>query len=84
MRTARKNSGMTLRDIERKSKGKIANSYVSQIETGFTEKHGVNPTPQVLRILSGVLKIDYLELMIAAGHLTTQDFGTSIEFVRGN
>jgi transcriptional regulator with XRE-family HTH domain len=69
LKRARAFSGLTLRDIEQLSDGEISNAFISQIENG----HVQHPSPRSLRILARILKLNYLELMIYAGHLTIRD-----------
>lgn len=69
LRAARLSAGLTLRGVEHISNGEITNPAVSQIEMG-REK---NPKPKTLRVLARVLKLDFVDLMILAGHLTDKD-----------
>ncbi len=69
LRNARRQQGLTLRDVARCSNGAISNPYVCQLESG----RPVEVYPHKLRVLAKVLKLDFLELMILAGHLTVQD-----------
>jgi transcriptional regulator with XRE-family HTH domain len=67
IRSARLAQGLGLRDVE--AKGGISNGYLCQVEHGqVTDVH-----PKKLRVLAKALKLDYLELMILAGHLTIRD-----------
>lgn len=67
---ARVGKGLSLRDIEKLSDGEISNAYICQIEKG------VVPYPEKLRVLSRILKLNFLELMILAGHVTKSDLTT--------
>lgn len=69
IRSARIARRLTLRDIERLSKGKITNGYLCQVET---DPHQ-NVSPEKLRVLSQILKLNYLVLMLLAGHITLKD-----------
>jgi hypothetical protein len=61
---------LSLRDLEALSNGGISNGYVSNIEGG----HATEVYPTKLRILSDILGLNYLELLVLAGHVTTRDF----------
>jgi transcriptional regulator with XRE-family HTH domain len=69
LKKARKISGLSLRDIEHKSKGKISNAYVCQLENGVEDA----PHPHKLRVLSKILQVDYLYLMLVAGYITARE-----------
>lgn len=68
LRTARQEKGLSLSDIEKLSDSTIAYSYVCGIERGAI------PSPKKLRVLANILKLDFLELMILAGHVGASDF----------
>jgi transcriptional regulator with XRE-family HTH domain len=68
IKAARKAKKLTLRDVERLSNGNISNVHVSEIENGLA-----HPSPRMLRQLSEVLELDFLKLMILAGHITQRD-----------
>lgn len=65
LRTARINKNLTLRQLSAKTKNKVSNPYISQLELG----HNVNPSPHKLYELAAALKIEYLELMELAGYI---------------
>jgi transcriptional regulator with XRE-family HTH domain len=69
LKTARLKLNLTLRDIEKSAGGKISNPYISQLENGNV----TNPSPEILRWLSRELKLDYVKLMMTAGHITKKD-----------
>lgn len=69
LRNARIALSLTLRDIERTSDGGITNAYVSRLERGLEKR----PHPDKLRVLSQILKLDFMELMILAGYVTVRD-----------
>ncbi len=69
IKSARAKKHYSIRDVENKSKGAISNAYICKIEKG---KVGCI-TPQMLRTLSEVLDLNYLELLIHAGHVTIRD-----------
>jgi transcriptional regulator with XRE-family HTH domain len=55
--------GWTLRDVEEKTKKKISNSYLYQLENGGVKE----PSPNILYELSVVYGASYPELMRLAG-----------------
>jgi transcriptional regulator with XRE-family HTH domain len=67
LRKARHEKGLSLSDIEKLSDDTIAATYISGIERGAI------PSPKKLKVLSKILKLDFLELMIMAGHLSPSD-----------
>lgn len=69
LKRARVRQKLTLRDIEKLSEGQISNAYVSTLERGVNEY----PHPRKLRILATILKLNFLELMILADHITIKD-----------
>lgn len=69
LRNARVTQHLSLRDVDRLSKGRLSNGFVSQVELGQVNE----PTPPKLRALAEVLKLNYLELMILAGYITVKD-----------
>ncbi len=66
----RKDLGLSLRKAA-KLIG-ISHSYLNNLEKGIdpNTKAPVNPTPETLSLISEAYKIDYNELMIAAGYIT--------------
>ena len=66
----RKDLGLSLRKAA-KLIG-ISHSYLNNLEKGIdpNTKAPVNPTPETLSLISKAYKIDYNELMIAAGYIT--------------
>jgi HTH-type transcriptional regulator, competence development regulator len=66
---ARQRLGYTLRDIERLSHRQITNAYISMVEHGI----GENISPKKLRVLCKILKLDYMSMMMAAGHITKKE-----------
>lgn len=57
--------GWTLRDVEEKTKKKISNSYLYQLENDNVKQ----PSPNILYELSVVYGADYSELMKLAGFM---------------
>jgi transcriptional regulator with XRE-family HTH domain len=55
--------GWTLRDVEEKSKKKISNSYLYQLETDNVKE----PSPNILYELASVYGASYADLMKLAG-----------------
>lgn len=68
LRQARAERQLTLRDVELLSGNTITNVAVSNIEIGK-----VTPLPCTLKILSRIYKLDFLELMVMAGHVERSD-----------
>jgi repressor LexA len=66
IRYLRKQANLTIRQLELYSG--VSNAYLSQLENG---KRNV-PSPEILRKLSGPLKVPYEELMAKAGYLVTE------------
>jgi HTH-type transcriptional regulator, competence development regulator len=63
LRTLRRMSGASLREVEKKTG--VSNAYLSQLETGAT----TNPAPQMLHSLAAFYDVPYESLMEAAGYL---------------
>jgi len=61
--TLRSLKGWTLRDVEEKTKKKVSNSYLYQLENGNVKE----PSPNILYELSVVYGASYAELMKLAG-----------------
>ena len=59
----RKLKGWTLRDVEEKSKKKVSNSYLYQLESGGVKE----PSPNILYELANVYGVSYAGLMRLAG-----------------
>ena len=68
LRAVRLSLGYSLRDVERLSKGKISNAYVSIAEHGIER-----PKPETLRILCKVYQLDFISMMKVAGHIKPGD-----------
>lgn len=69
LKASRLKRGLTLRDIEKKSKYKITDGHVSKIENGFINE----PSPHQLRAISKTLNLNYLEVIMEAGYVTYAD-----------
>jgi transcriptional regulator with XRE-family HTH domain len=67
---ARQDRGLSLREVQKLSDNKITSVYVNNIEI-----HGMIPSPKKLRVLATIYKLDFLELMIIAGHVTAIEAG---------
>jgi hypothetical protein len=61
----RQSKKMTLRDVQKATKGSISNAYLCQLESGKR----VNPSPHFLYVLSKVYNVPYEEMMVVAGYL---------------
>src|SRR5437016_2554075 len=57
--------GWTLRDVEERTKKKVSNSYLYQLETGNVKE----PSPNILYELSVVYGASYPDLMKLAGFI---------------
>lgn len=59
LKGVRTSRGLTLRDVERVTEGKISNGYLSQLETGGVK----NPSAIMLHRLAAAYAIDFAEIM---------------------
>ena len=64
LRDRREVLGLTLRQVEDRTKGRVKNGYLSQVEGG----HIIKPSPEILWQLSGVYGDSYANLLTRAGH----------------
>jgi transcriptional regulator with XRE-family HTH domain len=62
LKAARKERGMSLRDVERETE--ISNAHLSQVESGKIER----PDMSMLYLLATLYELDYRELLVAAGY----------------
>ena len=67
LRDARHQKGLSLSDIEKLSNDTIAATYISAIERGAT------PSPKKLKALCKIYRLNFIELMILAGHVSESD-----------
>lgn len=67
IKNIRKQKGITLRDFEKRTG--ISRSYLSLLENGRRD----NPSPEVIKKISEVLGIDFLELMSRSNMLILKD-----------
>lgn len=65
LKDIRKIRKLSLREVEEKTG--ISNAYLSQLERGEAE----NPSPQKLHSLARCYEVPYVDLMTAAGYLTS-------------
>ncbi len=56
--------GMSLRQVQEKTRNEVSNAYLSQIEQGKVRKR----SPNTLHALAIAYDIDYPQLMAIAGH----------------
>lgn len=64
LKNARQGRGLTLREVERMSRNRISNAYLSQIETGKVRE----PSLRLLKILCTCYDISYYEVFQATGY----------------
>ena len=64
LRAARDAAGLTLRQVEERTEGRVKNGYLSQVESDRI----VRPSPEVLWHLSQALGLSYADLLVRAGH----------------
>jgi transcriptional regulator with XRE-family HTH domain len=64
----RASRGLTLRDVERITEGKISNAYLSQLENGKIK----SPSAIMLHQLSAAYAVDYKELAEKAGFIKSE------------
>lgn len=69
LKDVRESRGLSLRDVERVTDGKVSNGYLSQLENGGIGK----PSAVMLHRLSGAYAVDYGELMERAGFVSESD-----------
>jgi transcriptional regulator with XRE-family HTH domain len=65
LRNARKAADLSLREVERASKGKLSNGHLSLLESGEVKQ----PSPHHLYLLAAILKLDYARLLKLAGYV---------------
>jgi len=66
LKDVRESRGMSLRDVERVTDGKVSNGYLSQLENGGIAK----PSAIMLHRLSAAYAVDYGTLMERAGFVS--------------
>jgi len=69
LKQLREDKGLSLRDVEEKTKNQVSNAYLSQVENGKISQ----PSPSILHALSTVYDDPYEKLMIEAGYLAAKD-----------
>lgn len=65
LKEARHVADLSLREVERATKGRLSNGHLSQLEAGEVKQ----PSPHHLYLLSAVLKLDYAWLLKLAGYV---------------
>jgi transcriptional regulator with XRE-family HTH domain len=63
LRAAREARGLSIRQVEQISGGKIDNGYLSRLERG---ERGARTGPEKLRVLAEILGVDYEELVLGS------------------
>ena len=64
MRALREGAGLTLREVEERTKGRVSNGYLSQLETGLRP----TPNPRILTALAQAYEVPVRTLFEAAGY----------------
>src|SRR5687768_5014923 len=65
LKAARTAEKMSLRDVERATRGKISNGHLSLLEADDVKQ----PSPHHIYLLAAVLKLDYGRLLRLAGYV---------------
>jgi len=73
LKDVRESRGMSLRDVERVTEGKVSNGYLSQLENGGIGK----PSAIMLHRLSAAYAVDYGTLMERAGFVGESETPTN-------
>jgi transcriptional regulator with XRE-family HTH domain len=73
LKRARTEKGMSLRDVEKATNGKVSNGYLSLLENGEVKQ----PSPLYLHELARVYGIGYAELMMHAGYVAPEAVGSA-------
>lgn len=68
LRDARAQKGLTYADVVKLSEKRINPTYISKIEN-----EDMIPSPKKIRVLADVYRLDYLELLLLAGHVRKGD-----------
>lgn len=68
LRATRLARDLSLRDMNKISRAAITHTYVMQVE-----QKGMIPSPKKLRVFAQVLDLDFIDLMMLAGHLKASD-----------
>ena len=66
LRSLRLGLHMSLREVEKATKSKVSNAYLSQLENGKISK----PSPHILHVLANVYRVSYAKLMERAGYVS--------------
>lgn len=69
LQSMRRAAGLSLRAVEERTKGRVKNGYLSQIEHGAIK----SPSPTVLYDLAEVYGLDYADVLRRAGHPVPAD-----------
>jgi len=80
LRKARDDKGLSLRQVEADTDGKVSNAYLSQLEGNKIAK----PSPNILYALSKALEVEYDELMLRAGYISRSTNNKQQENKGGN
>lgn len=69
LKNLRDAAGLTLRDVEEKTRGIVKNGYLSQIENGAINR----PSPAILYEIAQVYGVSYRMLLVHAGHRVPEE-----------
>ncbi len=65
LKEARLSRGLSLRDVERATKGRLSNGHLSLLESDQVQQ----PSPHHLHLLATILTLEYADLLKCAGYV---------------
>lgn len=65
LKSARNKADLSLREVERASKGRLSNGHLSLLESDEVKQ----PSPHHLYLLAAILKLEYANLLRLAGYV---------------
>lgn len=75
LKHARNIAGLSLRDVERASKGRLSNGHLSMLESDEVRQ----PSPHHLYLLSAILRLEYATLLRLAGYVLPGEAASALE-----
>lgn len=75
LKQARKEADLSLRDVERATKGRLSNGHLSMLEGDEIKQ----PSPHHLYLLSAILKLEYAVLLRLAGYVVPGEAASALE-----